>query len=405
MAIVSVFSGSYCHGEEIAGLAAEKLGLEFVDDKLIEETTKRFDIPKEKLLRAIHGPAPFWNNFTHEREKNVACLRVALADILSSDGKILCGYASHLIPDNIPHALRVCVIANFPYRVERAQKVAGKTVRDAEKLVHKDDAERLQWTQFLFDEGPYEEKLYDLVIPMQDKSIEEAVQLICDTAQSEPVRTTPLSQLAVRDAKLAAEVHLALVNANHDVDVTARHGDVTISINRHVMRMKPYQEELKRLAQKVSGVSGVQVQLGAKYRAPAINPMANVELPPKILLVDDEKEFIETLSERLQTRDLTPTIAYGGEEAIDLVDKDQPDVMVLDLMMPGIGGIETLRRIKRSHPKIEVIILTGHGSENEEQLAAELGAFAYLQKPVNIDRLAQVMRDAYRKVNEAREES
>ena len=97
-------------------------------------------------------------------------------------------------------------------------------------------------------------------------------------------------------------------------------------------------------------------------------------------------------------------MAYGGEEAIDLVDKDQPDVMVLDLMMPGIGGIETLRRIKRTHPNIEVIILTGHGSENEEQLAAELGAFAYLQKPVNIDRLAQVMRDAYRKVNEARDE-
>jgi DNA-binding response OmpR family regulator len=76
--------------------------------------------------------------------------------------------------------------------------------------------------------------------------------------------------------------------------------------------------------------------------------------------------------------------------------------MVLDLMMPGIGGIEVLRRLKQSHPNIEVIILTGHGSEQEEQLAADLGAFAYLQKPVNIEHLAEVMRDAYRKVNEAK---
>jgi DNA-binding response OmpR family regulator len=131
--------------------------------------------------------------------------------------------------------------------------------------------------------------------------------------------------------------------------------------------------------------------------------MANIELPPKILLVDDEKEFVQTLSERLQKRDLESTVVFDGEEALELVEKDQPDVMVLDLMMPGIGGIEVLRRLKRTHPNIEVIILTGHGSEREEQIAAELGAFAYLQKPVNIEVLAEAMRDAYRKVNEAKE--
>jgi CheY-like chemotaxis protein len=201
---------------------------------------------------------------------------------------------------------------------------------------------------------------------------------------------------------LASQVNLVLAKANHEVDVTAKHGDVTIYINRHVMRMKQYQEELKRMALATSGVSGAKVQLGRKYRAPAINPMANVELPPKILLVDDEKEFVETLSERLHKRDLASTVVYDGQKALELVEKDQPDVMVLDLMMPGIGGIEVLRRLKRTHPKIEVIILTGHGSEHEEQMAAELGAFAYLKKPVNIELLAQVMREAYQKVNEAK---
>jgi len=130
--------------------------------------------------------------------------------------------------------------------------------------------------------------------------------------------------------------------------------------------------------------------------------MSNIDLPPKILLVDDEKEFVQILSERLQKRDLVSSVVYDGQQALDYVEKDQPDVMVLDLAMPGIGGIEVLRRLKQTHPGIEVIILTGHGSEREEQLAAELGAFAYLQKPVNIEALAEVMRNAYRKVNEAK---
>ena len=72
--------------------------------------------------------------------------------------------------------------------------------------------------------------------------------------------------------------------------------------------------------------------------------------------------------------------------------------MVLDLMMPGIGGIELLRRLKQTHPNIEVIILTGHGSENEQQLAADLGAFAYLQKPTDIDKLSSTINEAYKKI-------
>lgn len=123
-------------------------------------------------------------------------------------------------------------------------------------------------------------------------------------------------------------------------------------------------------------------------------------MPSKILLVDDEKEFVQTLSERLLTRNLESSVVYNGEEAIEFVNKDEPEVMVLDLKMPGIDGIEVLRRVKKEHPKVEVIILTGHGSDREESLAEELGAFAYLHKPVNVDLLAKVMREAYQKVNE-----
>ena len=126
-------------------------------------------------------------------------------------------------------------------------------------------------------------------------------------------------------------------------------------------------------------------------------------MPSKVLLVDDEKEFVHTLSERLEARNFDSSIAYNGEQALDFVEREETEVMVLDLKMPGIDGIEVLRRVKRQHPHVEVIILTGHGSEREETLAAELGAFAYLHKPVDIDILGQAMKDAYKKINDRKD--
>jgi two-component system response regulator CpxR len=80
------------------------------------------------------------------------------------------------------------------------------------------------------------------------------------------------------------------------------------------------------------------------------------------------------------------------------VENEPPEVMVLDLKMPGIDGIEVLRQVKQIHPEVEVIILTGHGSAREEQLARELGAFAYLRKPVDLDVLTRTMQAAYLKL-------
>jgi DNA-binding response OmpR family regulator len=127
----------------------------------------------------------------------------------------------------------------------------------------------------------------------------------------------------------------------------------------------------------------------------------DAETPSKVLLVDDEREFVQTLSERLLTRKVGTAVAYSGEEALAIIEDDEPEVVVLDLQMPGIDGIEVLRRVRKGHPDTQVIILTGHGSEREEKIAAELGAFAYLNKPVDINVLSRAMKDAYRKIAEA----
>jgi len=122
----------------------------------------------------------------------------------------------------------------------------------------------------------------------------------------------------------------------------------------------------------------------------------------KVMLVDDEEEFVTTLSERIQMRDFSSSVAFTGEQALQIVDDQIPDVMVLDLKMPGIDGMEVLRRVKKAYPNVQVIILTGHGSEKDRKEALSLGAFGYLHKPVQIDELARQIIKAHKSGKEDR---
>lgn len=116
----------------------------------------------------------------------------------------------------------------------------------------------------------------------------------------------------------------------------------------------------------------------------------------RLLLVDDENEFVETLADRLKMRELDASIARNGEEALSAVKEEEPDVIVLDLKMPGIDGIEVLKRVKKAYPHVEVIILTGHGSKQDEEAARRLGAFDYVRKPADLDRLVSRIKNAFK---------
>jgi DNA-binding response OmpR family regulator len=112
----------------------------------------------------------------------------------------------------------------------------------------------------------------------------------------------------------------------------------------------------------------------------------------KILLVDDEHEFITTLAERLELRGINARVVFDGESALEAVAAEEPHVMVLDVLMPGIKGLEVLERIKRTNPG--VLLLTGHGSTRDGIEGMRLGAFDYMMKPLNIDTLIEKMESA-----------
>lgn len=116
----------------------------------------------------------------------------------------------------------------------------------------------------------------------------------------------------------------------------------------------------------------------------------------RLLLADDEQEFAATLLARLELRNFEVTAVANGTEAIAAVEKEMPDVMVLDLKMPDLDGLEVLAQLRRKYSDLKVIILTGHGSFEAGREGMELGAFDYLMKPVDLNKLIEVVRDAHR---------
>jgi DNA-binding response OmpR family regulator len=114
----------------------------------------------------------------------------------------------------------------------------------------------------------------------------------------------------------------------------------------------------------------------------------------KVLLVDDEEEFVVTLAERLRLRGIEALVAMDGDEALVKVRDEAPQVVVLDVMMPGTSGMDVLQHLRRRHPEVRVILLTGRGSTKEGIEGMRLGAFDFLMKPVKIEELTQKLEEA-----------
>ena len=125
-----------------------------------------------------------------------------------------------------------------------------------------------------------------------------------------------------------------------------------------------------------------------------------IKIPTNILLVDDEKDFVEMLAMRLEDEGENVTSAFDGQACLDTLAQEPIDVVILDIKMPGMDGIQTLRTIKTRHPLVEVILLTGHGSTETAIEGMKLGAFDYLLKPADFDDLKTILAGAKKKKEE-----
>ncbi len=400
MPIITIFPGTFCNEDIVLHELIAHTGYQPVTDSdITDQAAGLSGIEASKINRAFVSRTSIFNKFTHEKERSIAYLKLALAEKLTGDNLLISGFSGHLIPKTIGHVLRICLIADMSFRIALAAKAKGISEKEAAKWIHRQDEDCATWIHTLFNlADPWSPDLYDMILPMNKTNTAEAIQLILDNLKKDVLQKTEQSRKSIDDFSLSAQVEVALANAGHQVGVSAANGAITLTINKNVLMLSRLEQELKSIAGLVPGVTSIETCVGKDFYQSDIYRKFDFEVPSKVLLVDDEREFVQTLSERLSLRDMGSAVAYDGESALKLVHEEEPEVMILDLKMPGIDGIEVLRRVKETQPGIEVIILTGHGSELDRQTCMNLGAFAYLQKPVDIEVLSETLKKANEKI-------
>ncbi|MEE4266096.1 MAG: response regulator [Desulfobacteraceae bacterium] len=400
MPIITIFSGGFCQESPVVQEVIARSGYRHItDDEIVAAASRLSVMPESKIRRAFSAKSSVFNKFTIEKERSLAYIRLAVADAISSDNAVITCFSGQLIPAAVSHTLRVCLIAPQHYRAAVAAEQHGISEKEAARLVQKREEDCSCWIDSLFgSRDPWDPALYDIVIPVDKMPVPEAAAFIADWAGKDIIQQTAESKKALEDFRLAAETEAALVQQGHTVGVSAKNGAITLTINKQVLRLNRLQEELKSIAEPIAGVKSVETKIGKDYHKSDIYRKHDFEMPSKVLLVDDERDFVQTLSERLIMRDMGSAVAYDGESALDLIEEDEPEVIIVDLKMPGVDGLEVLRTVKETRPEIEVIILTGHGHEEDRQLCMELGAFAYLQKPLDINVLSETIQRANEKI-------
>jgi two-component system, OmpR family, response regulator CpxR len=398
MPSIALFSQTFTMQKEILdGLSAAMKFPVVTDDHIIANVSAENKIDEKKIRHSVYEKTSVFNQFTLEKERHINLLKIEVASRLSKPSQcIYTGFHALLIPKKITHVLKVLMADEKTQRVTQAM-AEGLSEKEAKRTIKQTDVSAYSWTDFLFRKEAIDRSLYDIILPVSNQPLEKSVKLIIDNCHKTSVLETEESRQAVVDMMLAALVEKALLQKGHKIEVTADQGNVMLEVNKSVFNFSGLSGELKKVAEGVPGIKNIEVVKGREYET-SVYRGQRFELPSKVLLVDDEKELVQTLSERLINRDVGTYAVFDGKQALDLIDDDKPEIMVLDLRMPGIDGIEVLRRAKQKNPEIEIIILTGHGTEDDRKLCMELGAFAYLQKPVDLEDLSHTIQEAHEKV-------
>ncbi|WP_028584943.1 response regulator [Desulfogranum mediterraneum] len=396
MSSIALSYSIFTQEKEIREQLAQASGYELVSDRdIIDQVNFEHGVERSKVERALYGPPSVFNQFTLERETITAYLKAVVAAKAAVTGMIFSGFISQLIPASVSHVLKVGIFDDKSHRLRRAV-AEGLTEKAALKLMKRHDAGIGDWVDFLHKKPANDPSLYDIFLSRRVETPEEAVQLILENYRKPTVLISPASRQAAADMVLSARVELVLAARGYSMEVACSEGRVLLRVNKSVHNFTKLSRNLTSLVAELEGVEKVEVRAGREYHV-SIYRDQEFKLPPKVLLVDDEQEFVQTLSERLNTRSYGSHPVFDGEQALECLVHDTPDVMVLDLKMPGMQGVEVLERVKASKPQVQVIILTGHGSEEERKTCMDFGAFAYLRKPVDLGQLTTIIDQAYTK--------
>jgi cytidylate kinase len=263
MPIITISRGSYSKGKEVAEKVAQKLGYECLARDIIIETSKEFNIPEIRLVRAIHNAPSILERLGgySTKERYLAYLQVALLEHFQKNNVVYHGLAGHFFIKGISHVLKVRIIADMAERVRLEMEREGISKREALRILENDDRERREWSKYLYGIDTWDPGLYDLVIHIKKITTDDAADIICHTVELERFKTTPESQQTLNHLLTAARVKSALIDLKPDIKVFVSNGTVSIKAKATESEGEKLVHQIEEIAKGIQGVKNVEIHL------------------------------------------------------------------------------------------------------------------------------------------------
>jgi cytidylate kinase len=264
MSVITISRGSYSKGKEVAEKVGERLGYECLSRDVLLEASKDFNVAEIKLVRAIHDAPSILDRIGYKKERYIAFIRSAILRHFRKDNVVYYGLAGHFFVKDVPHVLKVRVIADLDERVKSEVEREGISRKEALRIIKQDDEERRKWSKHLYGIDSWDPGLYDIVTHIRKMTTDDAADVICNTAALDTFRTTPASQQAMEDLCIAAEVKAALMDMEPDVDVVASDGMVQVHTAALLTEGERLTKDIEAIAKSVEGVKEVRVGVKPK---------------------------------------------------------------------------------------------------------------------------------------------
>jgi cytidylate kinase len=261
MSIITISRGSYSKGKEVAEKVSARLGYECISRDILLEASETFKVPEIQLVRAIHDAPHMFVRLGFKRKQYIAFIQIALLDHLRHDNVVYHGLAGHFFVKHIPHVLKVRIIADLEERIKLEMERENISGREARRIIIKDDRERRHWSKALYGIDTADSSLYDLVIHINQITVDHAVDIICDTVKLDEFRTTKESQKLIEDVYMNALVINAVTDLPYEFEVCADSGVVVIRVDAPLAAERAIYNELHEKLKDVPGVKEIRLSV------------------------------------------------------------------------------------------------------------------------------------------------
>jgi cytidylate kinase len=260
MAIITISRGAYSRGKEVAEKVARKLGYKCIAREVLLEASEKFNIPEIKLLTDLPDAHSVLERFFYGKEQYLAYIQATLLQQVRHDNVVYHGFGEHFIFRDLSHVLKVMIMADLQDRVKLVMEREGIT-RHSLRFVKTIDQERKKWGQLLYGADIWDPRLYDLILHIKKIGVDDAVEIICHTAELGSFHATDESQRAMDDLVLASELKVALLDLKPDAEVSCQGGRVFVRTRAPEAQEADLIQQIEDIAKRVDGVQEVRVQV------------------------------------------------------------------------------------------------------------------------------------------------